>query len=176
MTIEEGALLLLRRARILAPYAQPDQATEEDRAKAKEIATAMDGLPLALDQAGAYIEETGCSLSDYFTLYQKRKSELLKWRGSLTAYHPEPLTPTLLQAFQAIQMTNLAAADLLRFFAFLDPDTIFENMITAGASDLGSTLEPIVTNAFKFNDLISDHLNSSLIRLGTPSHTLTIHP
>src|SRR6266487_4373437 len=59
MDKEEGALFLLRRAKVLAAEAPLTQATEIDRTQAETIVAAMDGLPLALDQAGAYIEETG---------------------------------------------------------------------------------------------------------------------
>ena len=38
---------------------------------------------LALDQAGAYLEETSESLSTYLTLYQQQRAELLKRRGGL---------------------------------------------------------------------------------------------
>jgi hypothetical protein len=53
---EEGALFLLRRATCIAEEA----ADEDDHSNAEKITTQLDGLPLALDQAGAYIEETGC--------------------------------------------------------------------------------------------------------------------
>jgi predicted ATPase len=56
MGTEEGALFLLRRARYIAEDAQLEEATEADQATAREIATQLDGLPLALDQAAAYIE------------------------------------------------------------------------------------------------------------------------
>ncbi len=65
MGAEEGTDLLLRRARIENP-------SDSDRKAAREIATTLlDGLPLALDQAGAYIEETGCGLTGYIDLYKK---------------------------------------------------------------------------------------------------------
>jgi hypothetical protein len=54
----EGTLLLLRRAR-------RQEASEDKRNEAANIVIALDGFPLALDQAGAYIEETGCSFTDY---------------------------------------------------------------------------------------------------------------
>ena len=63
MPPEIGALFLLRRASILASYASLNDATEEDRELALEISRSMNGLPLALEQAGAYIEETACNLS-----------------------------------------------------------------------------------------------------------------
>ncbi len=41
---------------------------------AEAICELMDGLPLALDQAAAYIEENECSLADYLSLYQTRRA------------------------------------------------------------------------------------------------------
>ena len=69
MDQQEGTLLLLRRARLLAPGVPLAQAIPTDRTQAEAIVSALDGLPLALDQAGAYIEETGCTLADYLTYY-----------------------------------------------------------------------------------------------------------
>src|SRR5207245_2245643 len=92
MGLEEGALFLLHRADILGPGDFLDKASAVDHAKAREIVQAMDGLPLALDQAGAYIEETQCGLSSYLDIYQKRRAEALKRRGGFTHDHPEPVT------------------------------------------------------------------------------------
>jgi len=68
MRLEEGVLLLLRRAKVLALEALLDQAPEADRVAAEDIVKALGGLPLALDQAGAYIEETGCSVAVYMEI------------------------------------------------------------------------------------------------------------
>ena len=84
----EGALLLLRRARLLAPDAPLDNASRVLYAQARAIVQAVDGLPLALDQAGAYLEETGCNLADYLTLYQRHRRHLLASRGQ---------TPTIIR-------------------------------------------------------------------------------
>ncbi len=37
---------------------------------------ATEGLPLALDQAGAYIEESGCNLAHYRKLYQEHTAPI----------------------------------------------------------------------------------------------------
>jgi hypothetical protein len=61
MDDKEGALFLLRRAKILDFQASLTSASMADRQTAFEIVQEVEGLPLALDQAGAYIEETRCS-------------------------------------------------------------------------------------------------------------------
>jgi hypothetical protein len=94
MSEDVGALLLLRRARLIARDATLSDASPADCAVAKAITKELGGLPLALDQAGAYIEETGCSLSDYQRLYQIRQRELLQARGGLVDDHPDPVATT----------------------------------------------------------------------------------
>ena len=94
---EVGALLLLRRADLVAPDASLESASLSDRAIARALNEELGGLPLALDQAGAYIEVTECSLADYQQQYQTRRADLLALRsgpmtlqGGLRDDHPEP--------------------------------------------------------------------------------------
>ncbi len=140
MPTQEGGLLLLRRANIIPRNATLEETPASERAKAEEISKIMGGLPLALDQAGAYIEETDCGLAGYLELYQTRhRATLLKRRGGLvssypdrphTAYHPEPVATTWTPSFTFIQQANSAAAELLQICAFLNPDAIPEEIIT----------------------------------------------
>lgn len=119
LTPNIGALFLLRRAGLLAPDALLEQAISGDREVAMQITEALGGLPLALDQAGAYIEETGCSLADYQQLYQHHRAKLLKERRGSVADHPDSVATTVSLAVQRVEQTHPAAAELLRFCAFL---------------------------------------------------------
>ncbi len=134
----------------------------------------MAGLPLALDQAGAYIDETRCGLSGYLQLYRTRQADLLKHRGKYVTDHEESVATTWSLSFEKVQQANPAAADLLRLCAFLDPDSIPEEIITKGAPHLGPTLQPVATDPIKLNEAITDLLTYSLIRRN-PDQTLTIH-
>jgi hypothetical protein len=174
MDQDEGALFLLRRAIILNPDDPLEAASSTNQATAREISQVMDGLPLALDQAGAYIEDTQWSLTDYLHLFQIRKEELLQRRGKLTTDHPDSVATTWSLAFEKLQQANPAAADLLRLCSFLDPDVIQEEIITEGASELGSVLQPIAADPIKLNDAIGTLLSYSLVRRN-PDHTLSIH-
>ena len=64
MAPEEGALLLLRRAGVISKDAVLADAGSADRQFALQLSRELGGLPLALDQAGAFIEETRSSLSE----------------------------------------------------------------------------------------------------------------
>src|SRR5438445_6888768 len=66
----EGTQLLLRRAQRF------EHASDEEINQAGNIVVALDHFPLALDQAGAYIEEPQCSLVDYLDLYRTYRHAL----------------------------------------------------------------------------------------------------
>jgi len=131
---EPGALLLLRRSDRLVPDAPLEQAEASERTIALQIAQELGGLPLALDQAGAYIEETHCSLADYLHLYRNQRAELLKARGGLVPDHPGSVATTWSLSFAQVQVRSAAAVDLLRVCAFLHPDAIPEETITEVAA------------------------------------------
>ncbi len=57
---------------------------------------ALDGFPLALDQAGAYIEETGCSFGDYLRLYEQHRTRLLVRWGKQAGNYPNSVATTFM--------------------------------------------------------------------------------
>lgn len=140
MEPQEGSLLLLRRADIIARNSNLDSALEVDRTQAEEIVQVMDGLPLGLDQAGAYIEETACGLSGYTELFHTHQKELLKRADTLFSAH-EPVATTWDLSFKKVQAQNAAAADLLRLCAFLYPDAIPEEIVNHVPIDCSPHLE-----------------------------------
>jgi tetratricopeptide (TPR) repeat protein len=171
----EGAVLLLRRAGIIAHDAALDSASPADRALAIDIVGVMDGLPLALDQAGAYIEETNESLSSYLTIYHQQRAELLKRRGGLVPIHPDSVATTWSLAFEQVERDNPAAIELMRFCAFLAPDAIPEELIQEGAPHLGPILHPVAADRSRLNAALAALLNYSLLRRDAATHTLSIH-
>jgi tetratricopeptide (TPR) repeat protein len=175
MGTEEGALFLLRRSRCIAEDAALEAAEPTDRARAKEIVAQLDGLPLALDQAGAYVEETRCGLSGYLDLYGSHALELLRRRGALPSDHPDPVARTWALSFEKIEQAKPAAAELLRFCAFLYPDGIPEEVFSEGGPELGPVLGPVGSDAFAMNSSISEILKYSLVRRDPNASTLEIH-
>ena len=171
----ESVLLLLRRAKLLDKDASLDQAQASDRVAAERIVKEMDGLPLALVQAGAYVEETGCSLEDYLHLYSTHRKDLLAWHSRLLPDYPDTVATTWLLSFQQIEQASPAAADLLRLCAFLAPDAIPEELLMRGAAALGAALRAVASDPFKLNEALEVLRRYSLVRRDGSTHTLSIH-
>jgi tetratricopeptide (TPR) repeat protein len=175
MTLAEGIRLLLRRSRLLdEPTASLDQLSPHEQAAAKEIVTLMDGLPLALDQAGAYIEATQCSLTDYLRFFQASSLDLLGEREA-HADHPASVTRTFTLVFERLERDNPLAAELLTVCAFLAPEAIPEEFFLEGAAYLGPTLGTLATDPLAFQRTIKALLSYSLLQRNPATHTLTIH-
>jgi NB-ARC domain-containing protein len=114
MDNEEGTSFILWRAKLLARDKHLEHADLEKRTQAEQIVEIMDGLPLALDQAAAYIEETQCTLSAFLEKYQLQRDEILRRRGGTGNDHPLPVATTWSLSFTQVRQSNPAAADLLR--------------------------------------------------------------
>ena len=172
---DEAALLLLRRTGIIQQDALSADTASADYIEARDIALAVDGLPLALDQAGAYIEETGCSLFDYIDRYRRQRRTLLDLRGNALVEHPESVATTWLLSFQKVEHINPAAAELLRFCAFLHPDDILEELITTGAAALSPLLTQAASDPSALDTAIATLRKFSLVRRNAQSKSLTMH-
>jgi tetratricopeptide (TPR) repeat protein/transcriptional regulator with XRE-family HTH domain len=142
MTPEEGISFLLRRARVLTQEAEQQQTKQLARQRpleyqaAERLVAEMEGLPLALDQAGAYIEETPCSVADYLELFETRRKQLLGRRGGAISEHPFSVVATWSLSFEKVEQANPLASDLLRLCAFLHPDAIPEEVLIQANTSL----------------------------------------
>jgi len=165
---------LLRRAGLIARGAALQSAPEADRIAATKISDEVDGLPLALDQAGAFIEETPSTPAEYLTLYQTAGAQLRKHRGEIAAQHVS-VTVTFSLAFSRLEAKNPAAADLLRVCAFLAPDAIPEEIFTQSGSQLGELLSQLADKPLDFAEAIRDAGRFALIRRDAAAKTLDTH-
>lgn len=165
----------MRRAGLLASGTPLEEASPQEVTLAKELSEELGGLPLALDQAGAYIDAAACGLKDYLQLYRTRRAVLLKERGDSVQDHPKSVATTLSLSIHNVEQFNQAASDLLRLCAFLQPDAIAEEILMEGAEYLGPQLQAIASDPLAMNKAITALRKYSLISRDSTTHTLTIH-
>jgi tetratricopeptide (TPR) repeat protein len=178
---EEGMLFVLRRAKVLEPEATSEQMHQlavsmpAEYAAAEKLVAAMEGMPLALDQAGAYIEETGCSVSAYLERYEQQRARLLDRRGVLGGDHPHSVTATFLLASKRIEREQSAAADLLHVCVLLHAEAIPEELFVEGAAYLGPELASLATDPYQLDQAIAVLRSLSLVQRQPETCTLSMH-
>ena len=124
-----------------------------DRKGAADLASELGDLPLALEQAGAYIKESGISFADYLVRLKENRRELLS-KGKPLNY-PDSVATTWEISFLAVQKENPAAGDLLNLIAFLAPDAILRSLLEEGAKCIPEPLSPCLQNSQQLDDCIS---------------------
>jgi tetratricopeptide (TPR) repeat protein len=110
LVLEEAVSFLLVRT------ADRRSVREDDPEKAKVLAVLLGRLPLALEQAAAYIAAGRLSLADYLEAWASERQTVLGWYDPLVMAYPEPLAVTWQRSFDALEP---AAGALLRLSAFL---------------------------------------------------------
>jgi hypothetical protein len=134
---------------------------------AREVAAELGGLPLALEQAAAYVQATGTSLAGYLRLFRDRQAELLA-RGE-AAGHPADVAATLGVAVSRIEARTPAAAGLLRLLACLAPDPIPLDLLLASKQAAGllegkaAAVEPLLGDRVAAGDAVTALRRYSLI-------------
>ncbi len=117
LTIEDAAAYLL-------------ESTDLDRAKspddpkrAEELAQKLDGLPLALELAAAYIASRHWSFDRYLHLWETERESILEWHDKHQTEYPFSLAFAWQASFDQLTLSSRA---LLNICAFLAPDPIPE--------------------------------------------------
>ncbi len=174
MPSEEGALFLLKRIKLIAVGDTLGAANDADRKLATEITKEVGGLPLALDQAGAFIEEMSSSLAEYLELYRREGDKLRAEYGGYIADH-EPVTITFSLASRKLAEASVAAADMLKVCAFLASAAIPEEIFISGAAEMGESLVPLAGGGINLVKVMGEAARFSLLRRDTKSGRIEMH-
>ena len=111
---------------------------------AQQLVSQLDGIPLAIDQAGAYMHSCGCSINGYLEMYTRYRNELMRdtpeFEGASdygkSTYGTWDISMKMLEDIAAKDDSQESVAaqnaiKLLRMFAFLDhaniPQELFKN-------------------------------------------------
>jgi hypothetical protein len=139
-----------------------NQSGPPTEAAATTLAGALGGLPLALEQASAFITASGTiTLAGYTELFATQARELLQ-RGQPVGYQHTVATTWSL-ALETLQQTAPAAVGLLTLAAFLAPDDLPQTLLAAHNEELPEPLA--AANPLTFADAVAALRRYSLIRV-----------
>jgi hypothetical protein len=97
-----------------------------------KLAVELDGLPLALATAGAYLDQIALSFLDCLRLYKTSWVNLLKTNPKLNSYKDQTLYSTWQLSFNHVKQRNELSAKLLRLWAYFDNQDIWYELLRHG--------------------------------------------
>jgi class 3 adenylate cyclase/tetratricopeptide (TPR) repeat protein len=165
---EEGVRFLLART-------GHEDADAADHAAAGELTAELGNLPLALEQAAAYITETHATFADYLAAFRKRRVALLEKAGEMVAH--DTVSVTWAANFEAVERTSQAAADVLRISALLAPDVIPFELFLHGAHVLGEAIAEALADPdeLAMAEVLQPLARYSLVRSDSVSRAFGVH-
>ncbi|KAI3318521.1 hypothetical protein HD806DRAFT_540135 [Xylariaceae sp. AK1471] len=132
-----------------------DQDADADR-----LAERLDGLPLALATAGAYLEGVpSTTLIEYLEMYDQSWLRLQENTPPILSYEDRAMYSTWNISYTHIERQNPASARLLRLWAYFDNEDLwyellFEGTSSNGDSNTGQYLEGVADDKMSFNAAI----------------------
>lgn len=173
LALDEAVEFLLRRAKLQSAGSTADPHLT---AAAREVAEATACLPLALDQAGAYVEETGCSLQEYGSIWRQHRRQLLDERGSGSLRQEASLWQAWSLSLQQLEAASAPAAELLRLLSFYHCDALPERGLGADPTLAGAVLGPALADPLSRNRMLREALRFAFLRRDAKTRRLSMHP
>ena len=125
------------------------------------LADALGNLPLALEQAAAYVGETQMTVDEYAQLVRDRLPDVLH-RGEPFAYKKSVAT-TWSIALDELSADATAAAELLVLCSMLAPEDIPRRLPTRHGAELPERLRKAVADPLAYADTVGALVRFSLI-------------
>ena len=173
LTPDEALEFLLKRTGREGPL----DPAEQDAART--LADELGYLPLALEQAAAYMVEHEEAFSVYLAAYRTLRLKLLDEMGPVAGEYPETVRTTWKRSFDAVAAASPASIALLRLSAFFAPDAIPYELILEGASELGEPLASALASPpggdHALNKLLTPLARHSLVRRDPEARTYSVH-
>jgi tetratricopeptide (TPR) repeat protein len=122
------------------------------RAAAETLAAELGDLPLALEQAAAFMEQTGLGLEEYLGLYQQNR-ELLLDKGEPVGYGAT-VDATFRLAIEQVAERSEASVALMELCAFLAPEAIPHQLLITNPEVLPAALGQTVSDQVAYAEAV----------------------
>ncbi|MCT4563542.1 MAG: FxSxx-COOH system tetratricopeptide repeat protein [Maledivibacter sp.] len=126
-------------------------------------------LPLALEQAAAYILKHCISIIEYYKLYSEYQMKLFE--KSHPVKYENSVATTWLLSFNKIQ--DKKSLQLMQVMAYLYSENIELSILTDLSNYIDSPISGIINDKIEFNEVISKLAEYSLVKRS--SNTISIH-
>ena len=138
---------------------------------AKILAETLDDLPLALEQACAYIIKTGISIIDYLKRFEKYKNIIIK-EGKPIDYD-YTIATTWEISFVELKKRNPMALEFINICSFLSPDKIELSLFINSSDNISDSIVNKISSELELDKILGLLREFSLIR--SHEDSISIH-
>jgi tetratricopeptide (TPR) repeat protein len=160
----------LARSMVMSKFERPEsieflckRTGQRDQKAADELAEALGDLPLALEQAGAYMETTAKPLGEYLKVFQERKMEVLA--RSRPSDYPETVATTWNISFHAVQEEHPEATGVLQLLSYLAPDDVPLKHLIKVAGNWHNSLATVLKDEARWDETLASLRRYSLVSI-----------
>jgi hypothetical protein len=133
----------------------------------------LDGLPLALATAGAYLDQAPVTtLSDHLRLYKASWLKLQQTSPELSSYEDRMLYSTWQISYEHIKQQNELSAKLLHLWGYLDNQDIWLELFRHSGPEDPEWIHMLPEDELSFNAAIGVLCNHGLAESNTRSQEL----
>jgi hypothetical protein len=137
------------------------------------LAKELDGLPLALATAGAYLDQVAVSLSDYLRLYKQSWVQLHESSPELDSYEDRTLYSTWQISLDHVKQQNKLSAKLLCFWAYFDSQDLWLELLQHSDSNDPDWVQELTKDEVTFHQAVRVLSSHGLVEVDTSSQGLS---
>lgn len=138
----------------------------------EKLCDILGDLPLAMEQARAYISETGLTISEYIDRLEKYKT-LIMSKGNLIFYK-ETVASTLGLILEKIEILLPGIKNILEYMSFLDSEDIPVDIFRKDINFFSEEGKSILSDDMKYDEMLTIFRKYSVLTVKN-ANTFSIH-
>lgn len=132
---------------------------------AKELLSILDGLPLAIATAGAYLYQVpSTSLGEYLSHYHSSWLKLQQTSPELSSYEDKALYTTWNVSVEHVRTLNPLSVKLLQLWAYFDNHDLWFGLLAAGRTEAPQWSSEMTKDELSFNEALRPLCNHALVQ------------
>jgi hypothetical protein len=139
------------------------------------LAKELDGLPLALATAGAYLDQASISVSGYLRLYKESWAKLQKTSPEVSSYEDRTLYSIWQISYNRVEQRNRLSAKLLHLWAYFDNQDLWFELLRHGDSEDPDWIRELTKDELNFHSSSLRRCDLWSASSSTPSTMVQYH-
>jgi tetratricopeptide (TPR) repeat protein len=158
-----------------------------DKIEGEHLLGILDGLPLAIAQAGAYLQESGVGIKAYIKFYEQQWKELMRLEGETEAplqdYPDRSIWTTWVISYNAVREKHESTANLLLLWSLLNNKDLWYGLFTTACqkstttkSNMLNWIGSAASSELEFSQAIRLLRSYSLVEEVEAAASYSMHP